>query len=329
VAGIQRLRTLAQAVVANAGPTEVNLPRDTVYRGLILMFTFNYDVGVAAATLHEDGLSAFLSRLQLLATGMPSLFDMDGFTAKTLAQYECGSALTADLAPVGVAAAQVGRLFVPINFELRDAVNPYTTLFDARGLPEFKLRIDSAAFSGSALTAGGGGSVTFNSCQLDVLADVWDTDRAIAGQVLERRSVAVTALQTTTGARAQQQFDLLTGGLFRGGLLIARTAAPNGGTRTDARPTAVSIRRNTADRIVDSAPWRLLKERMFQDQTDNAPATGVAYLSLDPEGAMQNDALLQGTRIADFQETLVLETEIATANVHWTFVPQMLVARGQ
>jgi hypothetical protein len=312
--------------VANNGTTEIDLPRSTVYKDLFLVVNLNYDIGVANGVLHEDGLSRWLNRVAIIAQGLPVIFDMDGFSAKMLAEYQSAVTLIADVAPVAFAAGIVARLHLPITFMLRDANNEFTTLFDARGLPELKLRLETSDFATTVITPGGGGSVTFNSANVDVLADFWDTADAIAGEVMETRRAVIGATQTTTGNQGKLGFDLLKGGLFRGALLIARTAATTG--RTDARPSTVSIRRNVGDMIVDTATWFGLQLRMTYDQPF-VPPTGVLYLSLDPEGALHRDALLDTARVPGAQESLALETVIGTASVFWTIVPEYLIVRGR
>jgi hypothetical protein len=326
--GIMRPVFLSRKNVTDNGSTDIDLPRSTVFKELYLDFTFDVTIGTSNATLHEDGLAAWLSRIQLIAQGIPSIFDCSGFAAKLLAQYAAGSTLFADVAPVVVGANVQMKLRIPISFLLRDAVNEFYTLFDSRGLPELKVRLDTRAFATTPFTpGGGGGTVVLNSAVVDVSADIWDTPQQVAGVTMEKRISTIGATQSTTGPKGQQQFDLLKGGLFRGGLLIARTAAAPGGARTDARVTGVSIRRNQSDMIVDSVPWSTLQLRQTFEGTFGQQ-TGVLYLSLDPEGAMQRDGMIDTARVPGAQESLVLETEIGTANVVWEFIPEYLIVRG-
>lgn len=327
--GIMRPVFLTNQAVADNATTEIDLPRSTVYKDLFLVFNFDVTIGVATAVLHEDGLSAWLSRIAVIAQGLPAIFDMDGFSAKMLAEYQAGTTLMADVAPVVAGANVKMKLFLPITFLLRDANNEFTTMFDARGLPELKLRIETRAFSTTPLVPGGGGTVVLNSCTIDVVMDVWDTPQAIAGQVMECRRAVIGGTQTTTGLQGVSKFDLLKGGLFRGALLIARTAAqPATPVRTDARVDNLSIRRNVSDFLVDHIPWQTAQLRGTYDQTF-IPPTGVLYFSLDPEGAMQRDSLIDTARVPGAQESLALETQINTANVVWTIVPEYLILRGR
>lgn len=327
--GIMRPIFLRNIPVADNGTTEVDLPRSTVYKDIFLDFRFDVTIGVATAVLHEDGLSAWLSRVAVIAQGLPVVFDMEGFAAKMLAEYQAAVTLLADVVtPLTAGANRIFHLYLPITFLLRDAVNQFSTMFDARGLPELKLRFETRAFATTPLTPGGGGSVTLNSATVDVVIDVWDTQQQIAGLVMETRRAQLGATQTTIGRGGVLPFDLLKGGLFRGALLIARTAAaPADTVRTDARPTNISIRRNVSDYIVDHVPWLASQLRGTFDQAF-IPPVGVLYFSLDPEGALQRDAMLDTARVPGAQESLALETEITTANVVWTIVPEYLILRG-
>src|SRR6185436_7764231 len=127
--GIMRPILLRNAPVADNGTTEIDLPRSTVFKDLFLDFRFDVTVGTSAATLHEDGLSAWISRLAIIAQGIPTVFEMPGAECKFIAQYLAGSNLLADVAPVAVGANVALRLRLPISFLLRDAVNEFYTLF--------------------------------------------------------------------------------------------------------------------------------------------------------------------------------------------------------
>lgn len=326
--GVMRPLFLKNVIVADNATTEIDLPRSTVFKDLFLVFNLDVTIGVATAVLHEDGLSCWISRIAVLAQGLPTVFDMDGFSAKMLAEYQAANTLLPDVAPVVAGANVQMKLYLPISFLLRDAVNQFQTCFDARGLPELKLRIETRAFATTTVTPGGGGTVVLNSATVDVQPDVWDTPQQVAGLALEPRRALLGATQTTTGAGGILPFDLLKGGLFRGVLMIARTAAaPANTVRTDARPDNISIRRNVSDFIVDHFTWKGAQLRGSFDQAFNPP-TGVLYFSLDPEGAMQRDSLLDTARVPGAQESLTLETQINAANVVWTIVPEYLIVRG-
>lgn len=325
--GLFRTIEIKNVAVADSGVTEVPLPRSTVYRELFLVFTITVAIGTNPAVLHEDSLSAWIKRVAITSQGLPSPFDMDGYSAKVLSEFQAASSLIADVAPVTVNAAATLTLYLPITFLSRDANNEYVTLYDARGLPELNLRIETNAFAGSAMTAGGGGTLVFTSATLDVVADVWDTADAVAGVTAETRRVLVGGTQVSTGPGGVLQFDLLKGGLFRSALMIARTAAAPGGSRTNTRPTNVSIRRGINDMVVDRVPWTTGQLRGIFSR-NFTPPTGVLYFSLDPEGTVKPDAMLDTARIPSLQETLDLETEISAANVVWSIVPEYLVRRG-
>lgn len=306
------------AVIQN-GVSQMDIPRSLPLKCLLLQFDINYDVA-GATVVHEDGIAHFISRIEIDASGVPKLMDMDGFTALQLAQFEQGGPCLIEELTTAVAAGKRARLFLPINFAARDAVNPYSMLFDPRGLAEFKLTVTTRSLVGANLPLSA--NATFNSCTCTPVLIALDTPRQIAGKVLERRVIARS--NQITVANQATPFNLKTGGLLRKILFIARTDVPGAGARTDGTITNISLRRNTSDLIWEFLEFRFAKAWSRLDN-DFECATGVGVYSADPEGSFSDEALIPLTEPG--LETIQAEVTV-NAQTNVILVPEILALRG-
>jgi hypothetical protein len=128
----------------------LDLPRDSVMKGLSLMWTLVQTTGAAAAagTISTyDGLSA-IRRLEIVADGALTLWSIDPVDLAILDNLWYGCALEyTDLVAPGPAASNTSQYALYIPFAMPFAKDPNLTLLNAAALTSLQLKVTWGAIA--------------------------------------------------------------------------------------------------------------------------------------------------------------------------------------
>jgi len=282
----------------------IDLPTSSPAQMYLLNAELDYTIASTPHVAHEDGWGALIQSFNVQASGGRPPIKVDGYGAMLLAELAQMAELNpAPTLPVAVG-AHTARLQLPFFLNMPGYDDPFEAYYNPRGLAAFQLELSLRDIADVLTTGGAISAISGRAWVTSYLrGDLAARDPTVPAPFVSRSVMSF-------GAAQSQTLQLRVGGSITHLLLVARTAAPLAGARSDAVIDTVGLRMNNRTELVKPTPWRVF--RSAATATRRVPLdTGVALIDFDTVRELDNASLVPAGGAA--VQSLELEVESAAA----------------
>lgn len=207
----------AKAFTANA-PISFDLPRDSVYKEIVLRLEAQFSATTSATGPFEGAPWTLIKRIELIADGKDTIKSYDGATLNDINFYDFGIYSPVEALTLGVSNTGLIDMALILSLESVGMAFPQTTWLDSRKLSSLELRVTFGAGMADVYTANVGGAVdTFRLTPWG--HEILDIDPKSIFSVNQEVTQTFN-FPSTTGTR--QRFKLNVGNAYRRILISTR-----------------------------------------------------------------------------------------------------------